>query len=64
MLRSGNAGSNTTADHLTVLDWALTQLPDRWRSTPILMRADGAGYSHALIAGLSQQGLEFSGCSP
>ena len=42
------------------MDWALTQLPDRWRSTPILIRADGAGYSHALIAALSAQGLEFS----
>jgi len=60
VLRPGNAGSNTAADHLTVLDWALSQLPDRWRSTPILIRADGAGYSHALIAALSAQGLEFS----
>jgi len=60
LLRPGNAGSNTAADHLTVLDWALSQLPDRWRSKPILIRADGAGYSHALIAALSAQGLEFS----
>ena len=60
LLRPGNAGSNTAADHLTVVDWALSQLPDRWRSKPILIRADGAGYSHALIASLSQQGLEFS----
>jgi hypothetical protein len=43
-----------------VLDRALTQLPDRWRSKPILIRADGAGYSHALISALSAQGLEFS----
>jgi len=60
LLRPGNAGSNTAADHLTVVDWALSQLPDRWRSKPILIRADGAGYSHALISALSQQGLEFS----
>jgi len=60
VLRPGNAGSNTAADHLTVVDWALAQLPDRWRDKPILIRADGAGYSHALIASLSQQGLEFS----
>ncbi len=33
---------------------------DRWRSKAILIRADGAGYSHALISALSQQGLEFS----
>ena len=29
LLRPGNAGSNTAADHLTVVDWALMQLPDR-----------------------------------
>jgi len=61
LLRPGNAGSsNTAADHLTVVDWALTQLPDRWRGKPVLIRADGAGYSHAFISALSQQGLEFS----
>jgi len=60
LLRPGNAGSNTATDHLTVVEAALTQLPDRWRSKPILIRADGAGYSHALISPLSQQGLEFS----
>jgi hypothetical protein len=60
LLRPGNAGSNTAADHLTVLDRALTQLPDRWRSKKILIRADGAGYSHALIRAISAQGLEFS----
>jgi len=62
VLRPGDAGSNTAADHLTVLDRALTQLPDRWRhtSTPILIRADGAGYSHTLISAMSAQGLDFS----
>ena len=60
VLRPGNAGSNTAADHLTVLDQALTQIPDRWRSRKVLIRADGAGYSHALITALSEQQLEFS----
>ena len=60
VLRPGNAGSNTAADHLSVLDRALTQIPDRWRSKKILVRADGAGYSHALITALSEQGLDFS----
>ena len=60
LLRPGNAGSNTAADHLTVLDRALTQIPDRWRSKKVLIRADGAGYSHALISALSAQGLESS----
>ncbi len=60
LLRPGNAGSNTAADHLTVLDLALAQLPDRWRGKSILVRADGAGYSHALIGALSTAGLDFS----
>ena len=60
VLRPGNAGSNTAADHLVVLEQALTQLPDRWRDKPILVRADGAGYSHALIRALCAQGLDFS----
>ena len=60
VLRPGNAGSNTAADHLSVLDQALTQIPDRWRSKTVLIRADGAGYSHALIAALSEQQLDFS----
>ena len=44
-----------------MLDRALTQLPDRWRHTnvPVLVRADGAGYSHALISAMSAQGLDF-----
>jgi hypothetical protein len=28
LLRPGNAGSNTAADHITVLDQALAQIPD------------------------------------
>lgn len=60
ILRPGNAGSNTAADHLILLEMALAQIPDRWRDKPILVRADGAGYSHALINALSAQGLEFS----
>ena len=60
LLRPGNAGSNTASDHLTVLEQALSQIPDRWRSKKVLIRADGAGYSHALITALSEQGLGFS----
>ena len=60
LLRPGNAGSNTATDHLTVLEHALAQIPDRWRSKKVLIRADGAGYSHALITALSEQGLGFS----
>jgi hypothetical protein len=50
-LRPGNAGSNTAADHITVLDAALAQIPDRYRhGHPILIRADGAGCTKAFLA--------------
>jgi Transposase DDE domain group 1 len=46
LLRPGNAGANTAADHIRVLDAAVAQLPDAHRyGTPILIRADGAGCS-------------------
>lgn len=47
-LRPGNAGSNTVADHRTVLADALAQVPRGYRSK-ILIRLDGAGASHGLI---------------
>jgi hypothetical protein len=51
VLRAGNAGSNTAADHIEVLDAALAQLPDEHRhGYPILVRADGAGSSQQLLA--------------
>jgi hypothetical protein len=51
LLREGRAGSNTTADHITVLDQALAQIPDPVRhGTPILLRSDSAGSSHGFIA--------------
>lgn len=50
-LRKGNAGSNTAADHVTVLDAALAQLPDEHRhGTAILVRADGAGCTREFLA--------------
>src|SRR4051812_19370367 len=49
-LRRGNAGSNTAADHITVLDAALAQLPDAHRhGTPILIRADTAGCTREFL---------------
>jgi hypothetical protein len=50
-LRRGNAGSNTAADHIEVLDAALAQLPDQHRhGTPILVRADTAGCTREFLA--------------
>ncbi len=41
LLRSGNAGSNTATDHVTVLDQALQQIPEQHRyGSPILVRSD------------------------
>jgi hypothetical protein len=53
LLREGRAGSNTTNDHITVLDQALAQIPDAHRhGTPILLRSDSAGSSHGFLAHL------------
>jgi hypothetical protein len=50
LLREGRAGSNTTADHITVLDQALAQIPDAHRyGTPILVRSDSAGCTHGFL---------------
>jgi Transposase DDE domain group 1 len=51
MLRPGSAGSNTAADHLTVLDAAIAALPPRCRRR-LMVTCDGAGASHDLIARL------------
>jgi hypothetical protein len=48
LLRPGNAGSNTFADHRDVLAAALKRVPARFRRR-ILVRVDGAGASHDLI---------------
>jgi len=48
MLRPGNAGSNTAADHIAVLTAAIGQVPAAHRRK-LLIRADGAGASHELL---------------
>jgi Transposase DDE domain group 1 len=63
LLRPGNANANTAADHITVTDEALAQIPDEHRyGTPILIRADGAGATKAWLAHLrslrEQRGLD------
>src|SRR3954467_1916197 len=50
LLRPGNAGANTAADHVTVLDRALEQIPaEHIEQIEILVRADTAGATHGLI---------------
>jgi hypothetical protein len=62
LLREGRAGSNTTADHITVLDQALAQIPDAHRhGTDILVRSDSAGATYGFLAhirSLREQGVQ------
>jgi hypothetical protein len=60
ILRPGNAGSNTAADHIEAVDLALAQLPSAARDQPILMRADTGGATHELTDHLRQRGVGFS----
>ena len=67
LLRAGNAGSNTAADHFLVLEQALASLPAPWRSDPtdphsprILVRSDSAGATHAFAETCRQHGVGFS----
>jgi hypothetical protein len=64
ILRTGRAGSNTAADHIAVLDQALGQLPEHARAGRILVRTDGAGFSHDFLDHLAAQpdgrALEYS----
>ena len=48
LLREGNAGANTVADHLEVLAACIAQIPASLRAK-ILIRVDGAGASHGLL---------------
>ncbi len=72
LMRPGNAGSNTAADHVTVLADALAQLPADWQTGhqpgdhpdlvkhPILIRADGAGASHWFAEACVDRNLQFT----
>jgi hypothetical protein len=53
MLRTGKAGSNTAADHITVLADAIGQVPAAHRKR-LLVRSDGAGASHDLLDWLTE----------
>jgi hypothetical protein len=48
MLRPGSAGSFTAADHIAVVDAAITQLPPAFRGD-LLVTVDGARASHGLV---------------
>jgi hypothetical protein len=57
LLRPGNAGSNTAADHITTTQLALAQLPKSYRrGRRTLIRTDSAGGTHEFVAWLARRG--------
>jgi len=64
LLRAGNAGSNTAADHITVTRHALAQLsghrPGARPGRRVLVRVDGAGSTHKYLKWLTAQRLSYS----
>jgi hypothetical protein len=55
MLRAGNAGSNTAADHIEATRLALEQLPRHLRRR-VLIRTDSGGGTHGFLAWLTKPG--------
>ena len=71
LLRPGNAGSNTVADHVVVLDEALAQLPASLQAghgagddcdlveRPVVVRTDSAGSTAGFVAALVERNIGF-----
>ncbi|ALP00153.1 IS4 family transposase [Streptomyces hygroscopicus subsp. limoneus] len=56
LLRPGNAGSNTAADHITTAQLALAQLPKKYRrGRQTLIRTDSAGGTHDFVFWLAKR---------
>jgi len=61
LLRAGNAGSNTAADHITTARLALARLPRRLRrGHRTLIRTDSAGGTHEFLTWLTTPGRSLS----
>ncbi len=60
VLRPGNAGSNTAADHFEVLALALEQLPAGDLDREILVQTDIGGATHAFCADCREADIRFS----
>jgi Transposase DDE domain group 1 len=64
MLRPGNAGSNTAADHIIATRKALAQLPGHRSGTrpgrKVLIRTDAAGATHTFLDWLTERRLSYS----
>ncbi|GGN99012.1 IS1380 family transposase [Microbispora bryophytorum] len=59
LLRPGNAGSNTAADHIDATRLALAQLPKQQRRQ-VLIRTDSGGGTHEFLSWLSRPGRRLS----
>ncbi|GFG50605.1 IS1380 family transposase [Mycolicibacterium agri] len=59
LLRPGSAGSNNAADHISVLDAALAQLPDHERAQ-VLVRTDTGGGVKDFLHHITNLGLQYS----
>ncbi len=72
ILRPGNANANNAADHLTVLDQAIDQLPADIAAghhpgdqpepvcRPVMVRADSAGCTHGFINGCRARNIGYA----
>jgi hypothetical protein len=60
MLRPGNAGSNTSADHVTLLGQALHQLPVDPNQVEVIARADSGALSHGFVNACRDANVRFS----
>ena len=60
LLRPGNAGANTAADHSALLQLALQQLPEADLDREILVRTDSAGQTHAFTQDCRDADIRFS----
>jgi len=59
LLRPGSAGSNSAADHISVLDAALAQLPDHERAL-VVVRTDTGGGVKDFLHHITDLGLQYS----
>lgn len=60
ILRPGNAGSNTAADHVELLARALAQLPIDPEQVEVVARADSAALTHGFIDACRDAQVRFS----
>lgn len=60
ILRPGNAGSNTAADHVELLGMALAQLPVDPKQVEVVARADSAALTHDFVDACRTASVGFS----